>query len=102
MRQLVTGGRVAFEPAWTFLGGADADGDMTRRRLRQANLMGPAGFVSIDDSEVMKFSQPGVGAYPDSAGVVEMGGRGWKDEPHMVTESGIPAFYGYYRAVMEL
>jgi anthranilate 1,2-dioxygenase large subunit len=63
--------------------------------------MGPAGFVSIDDSEVMKFSQGGVGAYPDATGVMEMGGRDWKDEPHMVTESVIRAFYDYYRRVME-
>jgi anthranilate 1,2-dioxygenase large subunit len=75
---------------------------MTRRRLRQANLMGPAGFVSIDDSEVMKFSQGGVGAYPDSAGVMEMGGRDWKNEAHMVTESVIRGFYDYYRQVMEI
>jgi anthranilate 1,2-dioxygenase large subunit len=75
---------------------------MTQRRLRQANLMGPSGFVSIDDSEVMKFSQQGVGPYPESAGVMEMGGRDWKDEEHMVTESVIRAFYDYYRHVMEI
>ena len=102
MRQLVTRGPNEFELAWTFFGYADDDEAMTRRRLRQANLMGPAGFVSIDDSEVMKFSQAGVGAYPESAGVMEMGGRDWKDESHMVTESVIRAFYDYYRQVMEL
>jgi len=101
MRQLVTRGPREFELAWTFFGYADDDEAMTRRRLRQANLMGPAGFVSIDDSEVMKFSQAGVGAYPDAEGVMEMGGRDWKDEPHMVTESVIRAFYDYYRQVME-
>jgi hypothetical protein len=64
--------------------------------------MGPAGFVSIDDSEVMKFSQAGVGPYPERAGVMEMGGRDGKDEQHMVTESVIRAFYAYYRQVMEI
>ena len=102
MRQLVTRGPAAFELAWTYFGYADDDEDMTRRRLRQANLMGPAGFVSIDDSEVMKFSQSGVTPYPQESGVMEMGGRGWKDEQHMVTESVIRAFYTYYRQVMEL
>ncbi len=103
MRQLITRGPGAFELAWTFFGYSDDGEDMTRRRLRQANLMGPAGFVSIDDSEVMKFSQEGVGSYPEAAGVMEMGGRGWKeDEPHMVTESVIRAFYDYYRKVMEI
>jgi salicylate 5-hydroxylase large subunit len=102
MRQLITRGPAAFELAWTYFGYADDDEDMIRRRLRQANLMGPAGFVSIDDSEVMKFSQAGVGPYPEGAGVMEMGGRDWKDEEHMVTESVIRAFYAYYRQVMEI
>jgi salicylate 5-hydroxylase large subunit len=102
MRQLITRGPNSFELAWTYFGYADDNEDMTRRRLRQANLMGPAGFVSIDDSEVMKFSQEGVAPYPEAAGVMEMGGRDWKDEPHMVTESVIRAFYAYYRQVMDI
>jgi hypothetical protein len=32
---------------------------MTQRRLRQANLFGPAGFVSVDDGEVIELSQKG-------------------------------------------
>jgi hypothetical protein len=64
--------------------------------------MGPAGFVSADDSEVMKYSQQGIGPSPDAEGVMEMGGRDWHDEPHMVTECAIRSFYDYYRKVMEL
>jgi salicylate 5-hydroxylase large subunit len=102
MRQLVTKGPTAFELAWTFFGYKDDTPEMRRRRLRQANLMGPSGFVSADDSEIMKFSQDGVQPYPDSAGVMEMGGRDWHDEPHMVTEGAIRSFYDYYRRVMAL
>jgi salicylate 5-hydroxylase large subunit len=102
MRQLVTRGPGEFELAWTFFGYASDDEEMRKRRLRQANLMGPSGFVSADDSEVMKFSQAGIGPYPDAAGVMEMGGREWQDEPHIVTEATIRAFYDYYRKVMEL
>ena len=102
MRQLVLRGPSEFELAWTFFGYVDDDAAMRERRLRQANLMGPSGFVSADDSEVMKFSQAGVAPYPDEQGVLEMGGRGWQDEPHIVTEATIRAFYDYYRKVMEL
>ena len=28
---------------------------------------------------------------------MEMGGRDWKDDSHIVTESVIRAFYAYYR-----
>lgn len=103
MRQLITKGPGAFELAWTFFGYAEDDEAMTRRRLRQANLMGPAGFVSIDDSEVMAFTQQGVRQAPQSSGVIEMNGPGWKQEvPHAVTEGEIRAMYEHYRRVMEL
>ena len=102
MRHLITRGPAEFELAWTFFGYADDTPDMRQRRLRQANLMGPAGFVSSDDSEVMKFSQQGVTPYPGAEGVMEMGGRDWQDEPHMVTEAAIRSFYDYYRKVMAL
>jgi salicylate 5-hydroxylase large subunit len=57
-RQLVPRGPEAFELDWTFFGYGTDDAAMTRRRLLQANLMGPAGYVSLDDSEVMQLSQP--------------------------------------------
>lgn len=102
MRQLVTRGPESFELAWTFFGYQDDSEEMTKIRLRQANLMGPSGLVSIDDSEVMQFSQDGISPYPESAGVLEMGGGGREDQDHIVTESPIRAFYDYYRKVMEL
>jgi salicylate 5-hydroxylase large subunit len=103
MRQLITKGPGAFELNWTFFGYASDDEEMTKRRLRQANLMGPAGFVSIDDSEVMAFTQRGVAAAPNESGIIEMDGRGWQaEELHAITESEIRAFYEYYRKVMEL
>jgi salicylate 5-hydroxylase large subunit len=100
MRQIVPRGPEAFELSWTFFGYADDTEEMTLKRLRQANLMGPAGLVSADDSEVMKLSQDGVSRYPQAAGVLEMGGRDTEDTDHMVTETAIRAFYAYYRRVM--
>jgi hypothetical protein len=54
---------------------------MTQRRLRQANLFGPAGFVSADDGEVIEFSQDGF----RQAGE---GGRRFDDWPEFFTEDG--------------
>jgi salicylate 5-hydroxylase large subunit len=101
-RQIVPRGPREFDLAWTFFGYADDTAAMTTRRLRQANLMGPAGFVSIDDSEVMQFSQQGISQDSSGAGFLEMGGRGTGDEDHMVTEAAIRAFYTHYRRVMKL
>jgi salicylate 5-hydroxylase large subunit len=103
MRQLVTRGPEAYELAWTFFGYESDDEAMTQRRIRQANLMGAAGYVSADDSEMMFSVQRGVRQSPNSAGVLEMGGRDWvEDEDHSATESMIRAFYDQYRKVMEL
>ena len=101
-RQLVTRGPGAFDLHWTFFGYATDDEPMRLRRLRQANLMGPSGFVSIDDGEVMELSHEGISPWPDASGVLEMGGYDGADTDHMVTEAAIRAFYGYYRRVMDL
>jgi salicylate 5-hydroxylase large subunit len=93
---------VVMQTLWPFFGYAEDTEEMTTRRLRQANLMGVSGFVSADDSEVMKFSQEGLDPYADQAGVMEMGGTDVVDEEHMVTEAAIRAFYAHYRRVMDL
>lgn len=102
MRQIRCFSPEEHELHWTFFGYEDDDADMTMRRLRQANLMGPAGYVSVDDSEVMESAQSGLSRYPDAEAIVEMGGRGTENTPHMVTESSIRAFYKGYREIMGL
>jgi salicylate 5-hydroxylase large subunit len=101
-RQIVPKGPQAFDLVWTFFAYEDDDAAMLERRLRHANLMGPAGFVSIDDSEVMDLAQRGIQAAGDDAALVWMGGRGVEDQDHIVTEVAIRAFYAHYRRVMEL
>ncbi len=102
MRQIVPLDARSFDLAWTFFGYADDTPEMRQRRLRQANLMGPAGLVSLDDSEAMLLSQAGIDSDDDAACLVEMGGRAVTNEPHMVTETAIRGFYQHYRNVMEL
>jgi len=102
MRQIVPRGPDAFDLNWTFFGYATDTPDMTQRRIRQANLMGPAGLVSVDDSEVLAMSQTGLKAYPDGNCIVEMGGRDVNDIDHMITEVAIRAFYKHYVEIMEL
>jgi salicylate 5-hydroxylase large subunit len=102
MRQIVPLDTRHFDLVWTFFGYADDAPEMRQRRLRQANLMGPAGLVSLDDSEAMLLSQAGIEAAEDEACVVEMGGRVVVNEPHMVTETAIRGFYQHYRSVMGL
>ncbi len=102
MRQIVPLSPRSFDLAWTFFGYADDTAEMRQRRLRQANLMGPAGLVSLDDSEAMLLSQAGIDQNSDEACLMQMGGREVTNEPHMVTETAIRGFYQHYRSVMEL
>jgi salicylate 5-hydroxylase large subunit len=102
MRQLVTRSVGEFELHWTYFGYADDDEAMHLRRLRQANLMGPAGLVSIDDSEVMRLAQQGAEAGVDREALLEMGGTDTADAEHIVTEVALRAFYVHYREVMGL
>jgi salicylate 5-hydroxylase large subunit len=75
---------------------------MTRRRLRQANLFGPAGYVSADDGEVIEFSQRGFTQSETNATVCEMDGTGSGGTDHNVTETLIRSMYAYYRDVMDV
>jgi salicylate 5-hydroxylase large subunit len=102
MRQIVPLDAENFDLVWTHFGYADDPPEMTERRLRQANLFGPAGFVSADDGEAMILSQLGIAGNEAAEGLVEMGGREVADVPHTVTETAIRGFYRHYRAVMGL
>jgi anthranilate 1,2-dioxygenase large subunit len=91
------------ELAWTFYGYADDDADMQERRMKQGNLVGPAGYVSLDDSEVLEQMQRIATACPDAVQVVEMGGRdNIGPSETAVTETLIRAFYTFYRCEMGL
>jgi salicylate 5-hydroxylase large subunit len=101
-RQIVPRGAQAFDLNWTFFGYADDDDQMTERRLRQANLMGPGGLVSMDDGEIIARAQDGFRQAAEAAGFNEMGGRDYADADHMVTDVALRAFYRGYRKVMGL
>jgi salicylate 5-hydroxylase large subunit len=91
----------AFDFVWTHFGFEDDTPEMTERRLRQANLFGPAGYVSADDGEVIEFSQQAFESKPFHRALAELGGREVEDTEHMVTETLIRGMYRYWRRVME-
>jgi salicylate 5-hydroxylase large subunit len=100
-RHIQPRGHGAFDFVWTHFGFADDTPKMRQRRLRQANLFGPAGFVSADDGEVIELSQEGFEQKPFHRAVAELGGRDVGDTDHMVTETLIRGMYRYWREVMD-
>jgi salicylate 5-hydroxylase large subunit len=101
-RQIIPTGPGEFDFVWTHFGFADDSEEMTRRRLRQANLFGPAGFVSADDGEVIAMVQQAFAANGQARTVSELDGFEVKPTEHMVTETLIRGMYGYWRGVMGL
>jgi len=100
-RHIQPDGHGSFDFVWTHFGFEDDTEEMTQRRLRQANLFGPAGFVSADDGEVIELSQMGFEQKPSHRTLAELGGRTAEDADHMVTETLIRGMYEYWRNVME-
>lgn len=101
-RQIIPVGPDKFDFVWTHFGFADDDPEMTERRLRQANLFGPAGLVSADDGEVIEFSQDGFRQDQAFSTLCELGGTEIGNTDHMVTETLIRGMYRYWREVMGL
>ena len=100
-RHIQPNGHGSFDFVWTHFGFEDDSAEMTERRLRQANLFGPAGFVSADDGEVIEFSQQAFESKPFHRALAELGGREVGDTEHMVTETLIRGMYRYWRDVIE-
>ncbi len=99
-RHIQPNGHGSFDFVWTHFGFEDDTPEMTQRRLIQANLFGPAGFVSADDGEVIELSQFGFEQKPSHRAVAELGGYGCENTDHMVTETLIRGMYDYWRKVM--
>jgi anthranilate 1,2-dioxygenase large subunit len=91
----------SFEIFQTVFGYADDSEEMTRHRLLLANLVGPAGFVSMEDGEAIEIIQKATRAETTASAVFEMGGRGpLKDLAHRVTETPIRGFWSYWSELM--
>ena len=99
-RHIQPSGHGSFDFVWTHFGFEDDTAEMKERRLIQANLFGPAGFVSADDGEVIEWSQQSFEQKPAHRTVIEMGGHDVGDADHMVTETLIRGMYRYWRSVM--
>jgi anthranilate 1,2-dioxygenase large subunit/terephthalate 1,2-dioxygenase oxygenase component alpha subunit len=101
-RQLVPRGIDRTELHWTLFGFEDDDEEMTRRRLLQANLVGPAGYISMEDGAATGFVQRGVAGSPDRASVIEMGGDAIGSQDSRITETAVRGLWQAWRSHMGL
>ena len=100
VRQVLPQGTGATELNWTYLGFADDSPQMRLVRLKQANLIGPAGFVSMEDGAVGGFVQRGIVTADAERAIVEMGGEGTDSQETRATETSVRGFWKIYRSLM--
>jgi anthranilate 1,2-dioxygenase large subunit len=102
VRQIVPRGAERTELNWTLIGFADDTPEQRTIRLKQANLVGPAGFISMEDGCVGGFVQRGIAGASEERAVIEMGGEDAESSSSRVTEASVRGFWKAYRAKMGL
>ena len=101
-RQVQTKGIDAFDLVWTYFGYADDDEDMTAHRLRQSNLFGPGGLVSMEDAEAIEIAHR-ASRREEGTTVVEVGGKGEiSDRAYRVNDVPVRGFWSYYAELMDI
>lgn len=87
---------------WIIFGYEDDTPEQYDMRLRQSNLIGPAGLVSLEDGMIGNFIQRGIRRETDQNAVIEMGGRAVEDQQSRVSEAAIRGFWQSYRNRMAI
>ena len=86
---------------WSFYGYRDDPAAMTDHRLLQANMVGPAGLISMEDGEAIEITHRAVKGDAAGASVIEMGGRGpIRDLEHRINDMALRGFWSYWAQLM--
>ncbi|MGQ0696859.1 MAG: aromatic ring-hydroxylating dioxygenase subunit alpha [Panacagrimonas sp.] len=101
-RQIVTRSVAETELVWTYFGYADDDDAMTRHRIRNINLVGPAGYISMEDGEAVELCQQGTAGADTWSSLIEMGGNEVvsKVAPIGLDENAVRGFWKGYFGLM--
>lgn len=97
VRQVLPKGIESAELNWTYFGYADDTAEQRKVRLKQHNLVGPAGFISMEDGAVGGFVQRGIAGAAEMEAVVEMGGDHAGSSEGRATETSVRGFWKAYR-----
>ncbi|WP_028935976.1 aromatic ring-hydroxylating dioxygenase subunit alpha [Pseudonocardia spinosispora] len=102
VRQILPRGVASTELNWTLLGFEEDTEEQRRVRLKQANLVGSAGYISMEDGCVGGFVQRGVAGAADQSAVLQMGGATAESSESRVTEASVRGFWQAYLAAMDM
>lgn len=102
IRHIVPRGPNALDMYWTMFGYEDDDVEMEQHRLRQGNLMGPSGYLGVDDNEAIRFLQDGLRRSTAERGIVMLDPEKEGNTDTLISEAAIRSLYRHYREVMSL
>lgn len=95
-------GPEACELLWWILGTEEDTAEQTDIRIRQSNMVGPGGLISMEDGVVGGWIQRATREDQNATTLVEMGGRDFEpSERNRVTEVAVRTFWRYYRDCVE-
>ena len=98
VRCVVPKGPRATELRWIAFGYEDDDERRRELRLKQANMMGPAGLISMEDGMVGALIQRSIEGDRGEASVMELGGRGIEPiQGSRASEGSVRGFWTGYR-----
>jgi anthranilate 1,2-dioxygenase large subunit len=102
-RQVRTVNKDEFELYWTLFGFEDDSDEMIRHRLLQANMIGSAGLISLEDAEAIEIAHRASSGDPRACSVIEMGGGGpINDLDFHVNDVACRGFWSYYAELMDI
>ena len=101
VRQLLPKGPNNFELVFHFFGYVDDTPELRALRIKQANLVGPAGYISMEDTEATELVQRGTVRDGDATSVIEMAKHAPDQNDTLITEKLIRSFWRGYRKLMK-
>ena len=99
-RQLIAKAHDEFELIFHFFGYADDPPELRALRIKQANLVGPAGYISMEDTEATELVQRGISGADNSHSVIEMSRAAPDETRTMISESMVRKFWVGYEKLM--
>ena len=103
VRHLRPKGPDAVELHITYLGFEGDTPQQHHNRMLSVNLIGPAGYISLEDGEALRLVQEGAKARQGDHSVLQMGGVGEvKDTDYLSQEVSIRGFWRHYHGLMGL
>jgi anthranilate 1,2-dioxygenase large subunit len=104
VRQLLPKGPKNFELIFYFFGYSDDTPEMRMHRIKQANLVGPAGLIAMEDTLATELVQQGAAGSSAALSMADMG-RDSSDEEQsrsMISEKHVRQFWRGYQELMGL